>query len=125
VRTIFNRQRGVESVHIFTIEALTPLPITAPIVFSGHIPYRDSKLTRILQPSLGGNARTAIICNVTPASGHIEETNSTLKFASRAKAVKNKPEMNEARLIFTLHVDHARFSETVFDWSGQHITDCQ
>ena len=60
-----------------------------------HIPYRDSKLTRILQPSLGGNARTAIICTVTPASQFVEETLSTLKFASRAKAVKNRPEMNE------------------------------
>jgi hypothetical protein len=40
----------------------------------GHIPYRDSKLTRILQPSLGGNAKTAIICAVTPALVHVEET---------------------------------------------------
>ena len=61
----------------------------------GHIPYRDSKLTRILQPSLGGNARTAIVCTVTPASLHVEETLSTLKFASRAKTITNKPEINE------------------------------
>ncbi|RUS29388.1 hypothetical protein BC938DRAFT_480720 [Jimgerdemannia flammicorona] len=61
----------------------------------GHIPYRDSKLTRILQPSLGGNARTAIIGTITPASGHCEETTSTLKFASRAKNIQNKPEVNE------------------------------
>ncbi len=40
----------------------------------GHIPYRDSKLTRILQPSLGGNAKTAIICACTPAVVHVEET---------------------------------------------------
>ena len=44
---------------------------------SSHIPYRDSKLTRILQPSLGGNAKTAIICNVSPSA--IEETHSTLQ----------------------------------------------
>ncbi|KAJ1982865.1 hypothetical protein H4R34_001562 [Dimargaris verticillata] len=62
---------------------------------SVHIPYRDSKLTRILEPSLGGNAKTAIICTVTPASTHVEETISTLKFASRAKNVCNKPEINE------------------------------
>ncbi|XP_022235157.1 centromere-associated protein E-like, partial [Limulus polyphemus] len=55
--------------------------------------YRDSKLTRILQNSLGGNARTAIICTVTPAS--VEQTHSTLKFASRAKCIKNKPVVNE------------------------------
>jgi hypothetical protein len=60
-----------------------------------HIPYRDSKLTRILQSSLGGNANTAIICAVTPASDFIEETLSTLKFASRAKIVTNKPRVNE------------------------------
>ena len=62
---------------------------------SGHIPYRDSKLTRILQPALGGNSRTAIICTITPAAIHCEETHSTLKFASRAKTITNKPQVNE------------------------------
>ncbi|GFS78714.1 centromere-associated protein E [Nephila pilipes] len=57
------------------------------------ISYRDSKLTRILQNSLGGNALTAIICTVTPAC--LEETHSTLKFASQAKCIKNKPQVNE------------------------------
>ncbi|KAJ1950690.1 hypothetical protein FBU59_000562, partial [Linderina macrospora] len=61
----------------------------------GHIPYRDSKLTRILQPSLGGNARTLIICTITPAHDYVEEALSTLKFASRAKTIQNKPEVNE------------------------------
>ena len=55
----------------------------------GHIPYRDSKLTRILQPSLGGNAKTAIICNITPAAVHVDESHSTLRFACRAKRVVN------------------------------------
>ncbi|KAI9142686.1 P-loop containing nucleoside triphosphate hydrolase protein [Paraphysoderma sedebokerense] len=64
-----------------------------------HIPYRDSKLTRILQPSLGGNARTAIICTITPASNHLDDTLSTLKFASRAKTVKNKPTVFEVNYI--------------------------
>lgn len=62
---------------------------------TAHIPYRDSKLTRILQPALGGNARTAILCAVTPAVMHMEETLSTLKFASRAKKVKNRTLCNE------------------------------
>lgn len=62
---------------------------------SGHIPYRDSKLTRLLQPALGGNARTAIICAVTPAVLHMDETISTLKFASRAKKVTNMAKANE------------------------------
>ncbi|XP_070542706.1 uncharacterized protein [Ptychodera flava] len=58
-----------------------------------HIPYRASKLTRMLQTSLGGNAKTAIICTVTPAA--IGQTHSTLQFASSAKTIQNKPEMNE------------------------------
>lgn len=62
---------------------------------SSHIPYRDSKLTRLLQPALGGNARTAIVCAVTPASLHMDETLSTLKFASRAKKVTNHAQTNE------------------------------
>ncbi|CAB3982686.1 Centromere-associated E [Paramuricea clavata] len=57
------------------------------------VPFRDSKLTRILQNSLGGNAKTSIICAVTPAS--TDETLSTLQFASRAKRIKNRPEVNE------------------------------
>ncbi|KAJ2736374.1 hypothetical protein IW152_000934 [Coemansia sp. BCRC 34962] len=61
----------------------------------GHIPYRDSKLTRILQPSLGGNAKTLIICTITPSPDYIDEAVSTLKFASRAKTIQNKPEVNE------------------------------
>ncbi|CAH3159397.1 unnamed protein product [Pocillopora meandrina] len=57
------------------------------------IPFRDSKLTRILQSSLGGNAKTSMLCTITPAA--IEESISTLKFASRAKTIKNCPEVNE------------------------------
>lgn len=62
---------------------------------AAHVPYRDSKLTRLLQPALGGNARTVIICAVTPAVLHMDETLSTLKFASRAKRVTNHAETNE------------------------------
>ena len=62
---------------------------------SGHIPFRDSKLTRILQSSLGGNARTMIICTMSPALAYMDESHSTLKFASRAKDIKNKPHVNE------------------------------
>ncbi|CAH2236155.1 jg17668 [Pararge aegeria aegeria] len=57
-----------------------------------HANYRDSKLTRILQNSLGGNAKTSIICAVTPAA--LEETISTLQFANRAKSIKNTPAVN-------------------------------
>ncbi|XP_076431138.1 centromere-associated protein E isoform X4 [Peromyscus maniculatus bairdii] len=59
----------------------------------GFINYRDSKLTRILQNSLGGNAKTRIICTITPVS--LDETLTTLQFASTAKYMKNTPYVNE------------------------------
>lgn len=62
-----------------------------------HIPYRDSKLTRILSNALGGNSLTAIICNVSPAAINHYQTLSTLRFASRAKIIKNKPIINEIK----------------------------
>lgn len=61
----------------------------------GYIPYRDSKLTRLLQPSLGGNAQITIICTVTPALMSSDETHNTLKFANRAKGIKNHAAINE------------------------------
>lgn len=61
---------------------------------STHIPYRDSKLTRILQESLGGNSRTTLIINCSPSSYNDAETISTLRFGVRAKAIKNKAKIN-------------------------------
>jgi kinesin family protein 5 len=61
---------------------------------SSHIPYRDSKLTRILQESLGGNSRTTLIINCSPSSYNDAETLSTLRFGMRAKAIKNKAKVN-------------------------------
>lgn len=60
-----------------------------------HIPYRDSKLTRLLQDSLGGNTKTIMIAAVSPANYNFEETLSTLRYASRAKFIQNKPKINE------------------------------
>jgi hypothetical protein len=60
-----------------------------------HIPYRDSKLTRLLQDSLGGNTKTVMIAALSPADYNYEETLSTLRYASRAKSIKNKPVINE------------------------------
>mmetsp|Transcript_5284 Transcript_5284/g.9366 ORF Transcript_5284/g.9366 Transcript_5284/m.9366 type:complete len:603 (-) Transcript_5284:1150-2958(-) len=60
-----------------------------------HIPYRDSKLTRILEDSLGGNCKTAMIAMVSPATDAFMETLSTLKFANRAKNVRNNAHVNE------------------------------
>ncbi len=59
---------------------------------SAHIPYRNSKLTRILKQSLGGNSRTIIICCITPSDKHYAETVSTLKFAGFAKRITNRVE---------------------------------
>lgn len=59
-----------------------------------HVPYRDSKLTRLLQDSLGGNTKTIMIAAVSPADYNYEETLSTLRYASRAKFIKNKPKIN-------------------------------
>merc|ERR1719295_1953664 len=62
---------------------------------STHVPYRNSKLTRLLQDSLGGNAKTLMIANCGPANYNYEETISTLRYASRAKSIKNKAKVNE------------------------------
>ncbi|CAI5449619.1 unnamed protein product [Caenorhabditis angaria] len=62
---------------------------------SKHIPYRDSKLTRLLQDSLGGNTKTIMIACVSPSSDNYDETLSTLRYANRAKNIKNKPKINE------------------------------
>ncbi|KAF9918717.1 hypothetical protein BX616_006423 [Lobosporangium transversale] len=62
---------------------------------STHIPYRDSKLTRILQESLGGNSRTTLIINCSPSSYNDAETVGTLRFGTRAKSIKNKAKVNQ------------------------------
>ncbi|KAI4754526.1 kinesin-domain-containing protein [Aureobasidium sp. EXF-12344] len=62
---------------------------------SSHVPYRDSKLTRILQESLGGNSRTTLIINCSPSSYNDSETVSTLRFGMRAKSIKNKAKVNQ------------------------------
>ena len=60
-----------------------------------YIPYRDSKLTRLLQDSLGGNTKTVMISNIGPADYNYDETMNTLRYASRAKNITNKPRINE------------------------------
>ncbi|CAI0448134.1 unnamed protein product [Linum tenue] len=81
---------------------------------SGHVPYRDSKLTRILQHSLGGNARTAIICTISPALSHVEQTRNTLLFATSAKEVTNNAQVNmiisDKKLVKHLQQEVARLA---------------
>lgn len=59
-----------------------------------HVSYRDSKLTRILQNSLGGNSKTLMIACVSPSDDSLSETLNSLKYANRAKSIQNKPIIN-------------------------------
>lgn len=68
--------------------------INALVDHSGHVPYRDSKLTRLLRDSLGGKTKTCIIATVSPSIHSLEETQNTLDYAYRAKSIKNRPEVN-------------------------------
>ncbi|XP_071690574.1 kinesin-like protein KIN-5D [Rutidosis leptorrhynchoides] len=68
--------------------------INALVDHSGHVPYRDSKLTRLLRDSLGGKTKTCIIATVSPSIHYLEETQNTLDYAYRAKSIKNRPEVN-------------------------------
>jgi len=69
--------------------------ITCLVERAPHIPYRESKLTRLLQDSLGGRTKTSIIATISPAGINLEETLSTLDYAHRAKNITNKPEVNQ------------------------------
>ncbi|KZF24209.1 kinesin-like protein-like protein bimC [Xylona heveae TC161] len=69
--------------------------INALVDKNSHIPYRESKLTRLLQDSLGGHTKTCIIATVSPAKSNLEETISTLDYAFRAKNIRNKPQLNQ------------------------------
>ncbi|XP_052859833.1 kinesin-like protein Klp61F [Anopheles cruzii] len=69
--------------------------ITALVEKTPHIPYRESKLTRLLQESLGGRTKTSIIATISPGHKDFEETLSTLEYAHRAKNIQNKPEANQ------------------------------
>lgn len=80
---------------------------------SNYIPYRDSKLTRILQESLGGNSRTTLIINCSPASYNEPETLSTLRFGMRAKSIKNQARVNKELSLPELKIELKRTREYV------------
>lgn len=69
--------------------------ITSLVERQNHIPYRESKLTRLLQDSLGGGTKTSIIATISPNILDVEDTLSTLDYAQRAKKIQNKPEVNQ------------------------------
>ncbi|KAG5602908.1 hypothetical protein H5410_034278 [Solanum commersonii] len=79
--------------------------INALVEHSGHIPYRESKITRLLRDSLGGKTKTCIIATISPSIYSMEETLSTLDYAHRAKNIKNKPEINQKMMKSALMKD--------------------
>ncbi|KAF5181319.1 Kinesin-like protein kin-5b [Thalictrum thalictroides] len=91
--------------------------INALVEHSAHIPYRDSKLTRLLRDSLGGKTKTCIIATISPSLHCLEETLSTLDYACRAKNIKNKPEANQkmskATLLKDLYLEMERMKQDV------------
>jgi len=69
--------------------------VAEPSKARGHVPYRDSKLTRMLQDSIGGNALTTMIACVSPIEYNISETLNTMKYASRARNIRNHAKANQ------------------------------
>ena len=80
---------------------------------STHVPYWDSKLTWVLQDSLGGNSKTCLIITCSPSSFNEEETISTLRFGARAKKIKNKPKINKESTIEELMEKLAKAEEII------------
>lgn len=85
-----------EALHINTSLTALGKVITAldPALENSHIPYRDSKLTRVLQNSLGGNSYTTVIATIHPSTNYYEECLSSLQFANRCRNVRNNPRVN-------------------------------
>lgn len=84
--------------------------ITSLVDHHPHVPYRDSKLTRLLQESLGGRNKTCIIATVTPGASSFEESASTLDYAYRARSIKNRPQINQ---MITKHALLKEYNEEI------------
>ncbi|KAH9256059.1 hypothetical protein BASA81_005835 [Batrachochytrium salamandrivorans] len=98
---------------IHALTAPPPAAVSASGTGAGFIPYRDSKLTRLLQESLGGNAKTWLIVNVSPSRINLQETISTLRFGQRAKAVKNCAHVNAVKSSKELELELSRAYERI------------
>lgn len=88
---VTRREGGMINTSLLTLGTVINKLITG----ERHIPYRDSKLTRLLSTSLGGNAKTAVVVTVSPAESNLGETRSSLQFAERAMRVVNTARVNE------------------------------
>ncbi|KAM7401878.1 hypothetical protein PAMP_017155 [Pampus punctatissimus] len=94
----------------------------------GHIPYRDSKLTRLLQDSLGGNSRTVMIACVSPSDRDFMETLNTLKYANRARNIKNKVVVNQdktSQQISALRAEIARLQMEIMEYKAGKRVACE
>ncbi|XP_077384890.1 kinesin-like protein KIF21B isoform X2 [Festucalex cinctus] len=94
----------------------------------GHVPYRDSKLTRLLQDSLGGNSRTVMIACVSPSDRDFMETLNTLKYANRARNIKNKVVVNQdktSQQITALRAEIARLQMELMEYKAGKRVACE
>nr|XP_055039667.1 kinesin-like protein KIF21B isoform X2 [Misgurnus anguillicaudatus] len=95
---------------------------------AGHVPYRDSKLTRLLQDSLGGNSRTVMIACVSPSDRDFMETLNTLKYANRARNIKNKVIVNQdktSQQISALRAEIARLQMELMEYKAGKRVACE
>lgn len=91
-----------------------------------YIPYRDSKLTRVLEDSLGGNCKTTMMGMISPAFENFNESLSTLKFANRAKRIKNRPTINEdvdSKAMLTRYEKEISKLRTELEERNKHLVD--
>lgn len=96
------------------IEALADNCNLKPGQKKRFVPYRDSKLTQMLQEGLGGNSSTIMVCAIRPGRTYFDETNNTLVYADRAKKIKNKPVINESpqdKIIRELQEENRKLKE--------------
>ena len=91
---------------------------------SSHVPYRDSKLTRVLQDSLGGNSKTSLIITCSPSYFNDQETIGTLRFGVRAKSIKNKPKINREYTVAELKLMLVKAQEQL-SLRDKHISDIE
>ncbi|KAL8109401.1 hypothetical protein AgCh_025480 [Apium graveolens] len=90
--------------------------MTGPLGKGSHIPYRDSKLTRVLQNALGGNCRTALLCCCSPSPRNVSESLSTLRFGARARHVKTSPHVSpKEEKSIKKHEAHLLTKDELFD----------
>ncbi|KAL0487949.1 kinesin family member [Acrasis kona] len=94
--------------------------ISALVQARTHVPYRNSKLTRLLQDSLGGNTKTVMVANISPADYNLDETISTLRYANRAKQIQNRPiiNMNPDKLLVKKLEDEVKLLKDMLEKSA-------